>query len=397
MGLQALATHKLRSLLTTLGIVIGVSTVIALLTLIQGIDHYMADELGELGANTFILEQHGLIMSRDDWLEVRRRRRLSMADAEAVAGGTPSAVAVVPVVNTMRDVARREKSVEEVLIRGTSEHYQAVHEVEVQEGRFLTSAEVAHRSFVAVIGHKVWESLFPGESAVGKRIKIGGWPFRVVGVASKKGQMFDFDLDNQAMIPAGALLKAFGHRRSVSIEVQAPSEDSMSRTMDEATASLRRSRKLRPGEPDDFGIISQSTLMEIYHNLTRVAYIVMVGVGGLSLLVGGIGIMNIMLVSVTERTREIGVRKALGAARRDIRWQFLIEALTLSAAGGGLGILLGFGIAVLIGALTPLPQAVTWWSVLLGTGFSSTVGLFFGFYPANRAALLDPIVALRYE
>jgi putative ABC transport system permease protein len=397
MGLQALAAHKLRSLLTTLGIVIGVGTVIALLTLIQGIDRYMAEELGELGANTFILERHGVTMSRDDWLKVRRRKRLTMLHAEAVARGTPSATAVVPVVNTRRDVARREKTVTEVLVRGTSEGYQNIHEVELQEGRFLTSTEVAHRSFVAVIGHKLWENLFPGESAEGKRVKIGGWPFRVVGVAAKKGQMFDFDMDNQVMIPAGALLKAFGHRRSVSIEVQASSDESMGRTTDEAVAALRRARRLRPGEPDDFGVISQSTLMEIYHNLTRVAYVVMVGVGGLSLLVGGIGIMNIMLVSVTERTREIGVRKALGAARNDIRWQFLIEALTLSAVGGGLGILLGFGIALLVGAVTPLPQAVTWWSVLLGTGFSSVVGLFFGFYPANRAALLDPIIALRYE
>jgi putative ABC transport system permease protein len=397
MGLQALAAHKLRSLLTTLGIVIGVGTVIALLTLIQGVDKYMADELGELGAHTVIFERYGLTMSRDDWLEVRKRKRLTMSDAEAIARGTPTATAVVPVVTTMRDVRRRDRTVEEVLVRGTAESYQDIHDVELQEGRFLTSTEVAHRSFVAVIGYKVWENLFPGESAEGKRIKIGGWPFRVVGVATKKGSMFDFDMDNMIMIPAGSLLKAFGHHRSVSIEVQAPSEDLMDRTVDEATAALRRSRRLRPGEPDDFGIISQSMLMEIYRNITRVAYIVMIGVGGLSLLVGGIGIMNIMLVSVTERTREIGVRKALGASRGDIRWQFLIESLTLSAVGGGLGILLGFGVALLIGAVTPLPQAVTGWSVLLGTVFSSAVGLFFGIYPATRAALLDPIVALRYE
>jgi putative ABC transport system permease protein len=397
MGLQALAAHKLRSLLTTLGIVIGVSTVIALLTLIQGMDRYMAEEIGELGANTFILDRHGITMSRDDWLEVRRRKRLTMADAEAVARGTPTAKAVVPVVYTMRDVARGERSVTEVLVRGTTESYQPVHEVELQEGRFFTSLETAHRGFVAVIGYKMWENLFPGESAEGKRVKVGGWPFRVVGVATKKGSMFDFDQDNLVMIPVGSFLKAFGHYRSVHIEVQAPSEQEFARTKDEAVAALRRSRRLRPGRDDDFGVVSQSTLMEIYHNLTRVAYIVMVGVGGLSLLVGGIGIMNIMLVSITERTREIGVRKALGASGNDIRWQFLIESLTLSIVGGSLGILLGFGAGVAVGALTPLPQAVTWWSVLLGSGFSGTVGLFFGIYPATRAALLDPIVALRYE
>jgi putative ABC transport system permease protein len=257
---------------------------------------------------------------------------------------------------------------------------------------------VRHRRWVTVLGYEVAESLFPDTSPIGRRVSIGGRKFRVIGVVEKKGSMFDFNMDSNAIIPIENFQSLFGTRwRSVDVEIKALSPEVLEETEVELVGVMRRIRGLTPGEDDDFAIMKQSTLMDTYNNLTKTLWAVAIGVGAISLLVGGIGIMNILLVSVTERTREIGIRKALGAKKNDILLQFLIESLMICAVGVAIGILTAVGIAKLIAATTPLPASISTWVVFMGLGFVLTIGLFFGIYPASKAARLNPIDALHYE
>lgn len=395
MAIGSLRMHKVRAILTTLGIIIGVMTVITIISLIQGLNRAVSKQVAGLGANVFYVQKYPWFAG-EEWFEYRNRKNLSIEDAQAIAELCPSVENVAPVLYSGKVIKFKDRSTERVDIRATTPSHQDVSNTTVERGRFFTQTELNHRSQVCIIGQTIVKGLFPDEAPLGDHIRIGGRKFLVVGIQEKKGSMFGHDMDAVAIIPITTFQKLFGTRRSVSIMVEAkPQLFEMAK--DEVTSLMRRRRHIPLKEKNDFAINTQDTIMNVYKSLTSIAFLVMIGVSSISLLVGGIGIMNIMLVSVTERTREIGIRKAIGAARKDILFQFLIEALILSGIGGIIGIGLGGGAGKLVSAFTPLKAAIPLWSIILGLGFSSAVGLIFGIWPAAKAARLNPIVALRYE
>ena len=390
----ALVSHKLRSFLTVLGIVVGVTTVIGIMSLTQGLNKAFGEEISALGSDVLYVQKFSWF-NRDGWEKYRNRKDLTMKEVNALIEYMTLAAAVAPSVDTRKTVKYRSEALEEVEIRGTNE--QKTSNLMPEFGRDLSALDVENRRNVCVIGWEVADKLFKGKDPLGERIKIAGHPFKVIGVYEKQGDVFGHSLDQQVTIPIGLFFKTFGRHRWITIEVRVKDAAYLEQAKDEIRGILRRVRRVPPGDEDDFSINQMSAIIDMYNSLTGTLYAAAIGVGAISLLVGGIGIMNIMLVSVTERTREIGIRKAIGARRRDLLWQFLIESVAISAFGGLIGILLGFGLGALIDAVTPLPATVSMASIFVGIGFSSLVGIFFGIYPASKAARLNPIEALRYE
>ncbi len=392
----ALRAHILRSILTTLGIIVGVTAVITIVSLIQGLDRAVAGSFSGLGSNVVYATKFPWVITMDFW-KYRNRKDITLEQAERFAelASLPEAVSYNS--GSSQPVKWRQRTATSVTVDGQSPMGRVVHGLDPLVGRFFSEVEAAERSQVAVIGYGIWEDLFVGRDPVGERIRIGGRPFRVIGVLPEKGSILGQDQDRQVIIPLSTLMKLFGSRRSITIAMLAPHAEAIPVMEDEARGLLRRLRQVPPGEEDDFALNRQEMLVDVFRSITAGLFAVMVGVASLSLLVGGIGIMNIMLVSVTERTREIGIRKSVGAKRRNILWQFLVESMIVAGVGGVLGLALGLGIAWVIAAVSPLPAAAPLWAVVLGIAFSAGVGLFFGIYPAAKAARLDPIVALRYE
>ncbi|MBN1481214.1 FtsX-like permease family protein [candidate division KSB1 bacterium] len=395
---EALRAYKMRSVLTTLGIVIGVTTVITIVALIQGLNKSFANQLSAIGTTTLYIQKFPWIMNDKQFFAFRNRPNLKVEDAERLKSMSKLAVAVAPTLFTGKTTKYKERNLEGTFIVGTTTDYMETSNVIPEFGRFLSESDVNHRRPLCLIGSDVAEKLFPDEDPIGKRITVGGRRFKVIGVAEKKGSMFGQNLDQVIVIPIGIFQTAFGARfRSVDIEVKVARPEELDDAEIELTGIMRRIRGLTSDEEDNFSINKQSQLMETYKSLTSTLWAVAIGVGAISLLVGGIGIMNILLVSVTERTREIGIRKALGARRFDIMMQFLIESLMICAIGVAIGIALAIGVAKFIASTTPLPASITAWVAFLGLGFVLTIGLFFGIYPARKAARLNPIEALRYE
>ncbi len=397
LALGALRANKLRSFLTLLGTIVGVTAVIAIISLIQGMNAYVSDKLLAQGANVFTVDKYGFILSDDEFREAVKRKDITIGDAEAIAALSRSAGAVKAEVERGDDVRFGSTRLRRIPIKGVQGDYAEVDRTELAEGRHLTANDMSRRRAVAVIGYEVWEKLFDGRPGNGHEIRVGDVKYLVVGVAEKKGSAFGQSQDNFVIVPLAAWQKAYGTRESLSISVASIDQGSFETAQDESRAILRARRGVAPGKPDDFGIVTAEMFMDLYRNFTSAAFVVLVGVAGISLVVGGIVIMNIMMVSVTERTREIGIRKALGAKRRDVLLQFLVEAATLSLTGGAIGVLLGIALALTVAAVSPLPAAVSWIAIVLGLGMSTGIGLLFGIYPAARAARLDPIVALRFE
>ncbi|MBD3349078.1 MAG: FtsX-like permease family protein [Candidatus Eisenbacteria bacterium] len=394
----AIRANKVRSLLTSLGIMIGVMNVVAMVSLISGVNESVMDVFRQMGTNTFVVSKMPAAnVDYMQYLEYLRRPDFTFRDAEAVEELCPSVLAVSPQSVVARRVRRGSESTAEIRIVGVSPEYQYVSDSAVERGRFFAWPEADRRRQVVVLGAPVEERLFPGDDPVGENVLIGGHRFRVVGVMEPQGEMFGQSLDNYVMVPFRTLNKLFGSRLSSSLSVKTVSGERIEPAMEEVERVMRGRRGLRAGDPNNFEIISQSQLVEMYENLTRVTWIVMIGISAIALVVGGVGIMNIMLVSVTERTKEIGIRKAVGARSRDVAAQFLVEAGVLSGIGGLLGLLAALGIGAAIEKATPLPATPQPWSILLALGVSIGVGVFFGFFPATKAAKLDPIVALRYE
>ncbi len=397
-AVDALMAYKLRTVLTTLGIVIGVTTVVTIVALVEGLNHAFTREISQLGTATLYVEKFPWIMKGNSFWIYRNRRDITMKEALAIRKYATLVEAVAPTVATTRDVKYRNRRVSGVRLLGTDENYMVTSNAVPDIGRFLTPNDVSHRRAVCVLGWEVAEKLFKNEDPIGKRVKVGGYPVRVIGVLAKKGKMFDFNLDTYVVVPIGLFRKITGiHRRVDQIEVKVKDPALMEDARYELEGILRRVRKVPPGAKNDFAINEQSMLMQTYKNLTTSLWAVAIGVGSISLLVGGIGIMNILLVSVTERTREIGIRKAVGAKNRDILWQFLVESMFIVSLGVVIGIGLAILLAKLIASMTPIPAAITGWIVALGIGFVLTIGLVFGIYPASRAARLNPIESLRYE
>ena len=390
----ALRANKLRALLTLLGIIVGVTTVIGIVSLTEGLDEAFGEQISSLGSDVLYVQKFAWF-NQDDWDKYRNRKDLTMREVNALKEYGTLLEAVSPSVSTRRTVKYGNRSLERVEIEGTNEEMTSGAYPEF--GRDLTALDVANRRQVCVIGWDVADNLFEGEDPIGERIKIGGRQFRIIGVLEKQGSVFGHSLDQTIRIPIGVFFKMFGRHRWVTISVKVSDPALIEEAKDEIRGILRRVRRVPPDEEDDFSINQMDMIMDMYNNLTSALYAAAIGVGAISLLVGGIGIMNIMLVSVTERTREIGIRKAIGAKKRNVLWQFLIESVVISAFGGIIGIILGFGLGKLVATVSPLPSTVNAWSVVLGLGFSSAVGIFFGLYPASKAARLNPIDALHYE
>jgi len=393
-ALNALRVNKLRAFLTLLGIIMGVSTVIGIASLTQGLDKVVGEQLSGLGSDVIYVQKFPW-MQQNDSEEYRNRKDITMKEVIALKKRATYALAVSPSVSARRTVKYLSKSLEGVTITGTDE--EKTSSIFPEFGRDLTAIDVDNRRNVCVIGEGVAENLFKDIDPLGKRIKIAGHSFRIVGILEKQGELFGMNQDQTVKIPIGVFFKIFGRRRSLTISVRVSDPVLLDDTKEQIRGIMRQVRRVKPEDPDDFGINQMDVIMNLYKSLTGGLYAAAIGVGAISLLVGGIGIMNIMLVSVTERTKEIGIRKALGAKRRNLLWQFLVEAVLISGVGGAIGIAIGFGLGALVAAISPLPATVSLWSVLLGLGFSSVIGIFFGIYPASKAAKLDPIVALHYE
>jgi putative ABC transport system permease protein len=395
----ALAGARLRTFLTTLGIVIGVSTVIAIVAIIQGLDRSFTAQIQFLGAHTLYVDNRPWIMGPDNWWKYRNRRKITISELRAVQRESRLATAVAPMSEVNGKVSRGAVELESVEIRGTSEEYLDANGGAVQVGRFLVDGDVELARPSVVLGTDVVDQLFPGEpplAAVGQRVLVAGRPFQVVGVLERQGQLLGQPLDNVAILPYTTFGHIFGSQRNLVLSVAAP-PGKVPELESELTPILRRARNVQPGKEDDFVFNRQDQLLKLYQQLTGALYGMAVGVGLITLIVGGIGIMNIMLVSVHERTREIGVRRALGARRSTILIQFLIESAAVAALGGTVGTAVGLGVAQLVALLSPLAAAATPSAIVFGITFSAATGLVFGIWPAWRAANLDPVEALRYE
>lgn len=403
MAFDSLKTHKLRSFLTLLGIMIGVMTVIGMVSIIQGLNKSFLSELEAAGSDLIIIQKYEAVQMGEMSEEMRKRKDLTWEDAKAIEQGAPLVNAVAANINSNIfdeiPVKYRNISSDNTLILGSNEKFPVVYNIYLpKEGRFLTESEITHSSRAAMLGFETAETLFPHTSAVGKEIRIGPEKFTVVGVLNKRGQMFGQSRDNFAAIPITTFMKYFDYdKSSLQIGAVPKTPGTIQETIDQIRNVLRQRRKVGFGKPDDFEVYTQESMLDLYNQITGAAYLVMVVISSIGLLVGGIGVMNIMLVSAKERTHEIGIRKALGALSKDIMKQFLIESMFLTGIGGILGTLIGFAVAFIVRAVTPLPAAVTPWSVFLGLFVSISVGLFFGIFPAQKAAKFDPIVALRYE
>jgi putative ABC transport system permease protein len=403
MALDSLRSHKLRSFLTILGIVIGVMTVIGMVSIIQGLNKSFLSELQSAGSDIISVQKYEAVQMGELSEEERTRKDLTFDDARAIEAGAPlvKGVAVstyVSVFDTTEIKYRSAKS-DTAMVIGMNEQWPVVMSLYLPRlGRFLTAAEVERSARVCVLGSELADVLFPMTNPLGKEIRVGAEAFTVVGVLSKRGQIFGQSRDNFVGIPITTLMKYFRYEKDglEIIAVPRRSED-LAEAIEQIRNVLRQRRKVPYGKPDDFAVMTQDTLVDLYNQLTGAAYLVMIVISSIGLLVGGIGVMNIMLVSVKERTREIGIRKAIGARSGDILKQFLIEAVVLTGSGGVVGVLVGFGIALVVRSATPLPAAVTWWSVFVGLTVAASIGLFFGIVPAQKAARMDPIVSLRYE
>jgi putative ABC transport system permease protein len=403
MAVDSLRSHKLRSFLTILGIVIGVMTVIGMVSIIQGLNKSFLSELQAAGSDTiFVMKYEAVRMGRRTE-EERTRKDLTFEDAQAIEKDAPlvKAVAVsisVSIFDQVEIKYRNAKS-DTAQVIGMNEKWPVVMSLYLPRlGRFITESEVARSARVCVLGSELADILFPTTNPVGKEIRVGPEAFTVVGVLTKRGQMFGQSRDNFVGLPITTLMKFYRYEKDGLEIIAAPRQpDMLGETIEQIKGVVRQRHKLTYDKPDDFAVMTQDTLVDLYNQLTGAAYLVMIVISSIGLLVGGIGVMNIMLVSVKERTREIGIRKAIGARSGDIMKQFLIEAVFLTGTGGLIGVFVGFGIALVVKAATPLPATVSSWSVVLGLSVSAAIGLFFGIFPAQKAAHMDPIVSLRYE
>jgi putative ABC transport system permease protein len=397
-SLESLVANPLRSFLTLLGIVIGVAAIIAVVSVINGLNLYVEERMIRLGPTSFEVDRFGVIMNLKDFVRaLRRNPPLRVADGLAVRERCGLLDVVAMKAYAPGEVRYGRNLVRSVDLKGITPEIMVVEPYDLQSGRFISDDDHARAAPVAFLGAEIAEEVFGALDPVGRGVKINGRTFEVIGVAAKRGSVFGMSRDNYALLPLSTLQKQYGSRETIHIVARAADAAVLEQAMDDVRAVLRARHHLRHDEVDDFGIVSPQGLSALWRTMSRTIFQVALFVVGISLVVGGIVIMNIMLVSVVERTREVGVRKAVGARRRDIRRQFLIESVVLACAGGVIGLAFAFAATAAIRSFSPLPASFPWWAPVLALSISSAVGVFFGLYPAAKAARLNPIDALRSE
>ena len=403
MAVATVRANKLRSSLTILGVAIGVVTLTFMVSIIQGLNKAFAEQIESLGSNTIFVSKFDPSFGRPPNDEELHRKEITQEDAEAIRSEAANAIdSVAPIHRKIAaDLRYEDKETDTPILFGVTPEYEYTISQYVGRGRFVVDADIAGRENVAVLAQDVVHALFPFEDPLGKEIKIEGHPFRVVGVMEPLGNFFGQSRDNSVFIPLATFDKYW---RDIDpplvvffIIIRPHTRADVQTAMDEITDILRRRRQVPAGARNNFGVSSQDSLLDFYNQLTGATCLVLTAISFVALMIGGIGVMNIMLVSVTERTREIGVRKAVGATRANILWQFLIEAVMLTALGGVTGLTVGEAASLLMNKYSPLPAFVPLWAILVGIGISASVGIVFGLWPAWKAARLDPIEALRYE
>jgi putative ABC transport system permease protein len=397
-ALQTMRAHKLRSFLMLLGVILSVSTLILVIALVNGMNVYFATRIANLGSNVFLVHKFPILSDTKEMLKATRRNRdITWDDYVAMHDNLKLPQAVGVEVRRTANLRTERQSMEDVDLRGVTANIGDMDVEEVATGRYMTDSDNEHRDMVCMIGADVAEKLFANIDPLGKILTVDGQEFQIVGVAKKIGNTLGQSQDNFVYIPIETWLKIYGRNYTLSVNIQARGPEWMARTEEETRMLMRSRRHLGPNDDDNFGILGSDSLMGLWKNLTGTLASGMVGLVSIFLVIGGVVIMNVMLASVTERTREIGIRKSLGAKRRDILLQFLVESTVMALVGGALGVLIAWILAVIVRTATPVPMAVPISAVVLAIGISSATGVFFGVYPARKAAKLDPIEALRYE
>ena len=404
-ALNELSVNKLRSFFTLLGIIVSVAFLVAVVAVIQGMNAYVKDNIAGslIGTNAFQVRRTPIQIGFFDdemWKRVSRRPMLTKADFEVVRAALPDAQAVAITSGfptPLSDVQWKNRTVGDVSIRGITAPYQEVQDYRIASGRPLADSDEEQRRAVVVLGSEVADKLFETVSPIGQEVRLGGARFEIIGVMGTKGRILGQSFDAFAFIPLSRYEMLYGRRATTSISVKMANATDVAPAMARAEEAMRVAHRLRPNQENNFSVEAADALVDFWKNLTSVLFSVIPAMVAIGILVGGIVIMNIMLMSVTERTREIGIRKAVGARARDIERQFLAEAVTLSIAGGIVGVLAGWGFAEFVAAASPLPAKITAWSVVLALVLGAGVGGVFGVYPARRASQLDPITALRAE
>ena len=400
-ALRALWANKLRSVLTILCVVISIASIILVVSVVDGMDFYVKNKLADQGSNVFTIRRVNeweILTDFDKFLKSLKNPKLTLDDLEALRQEVPLGEFIDAAMDRSERVSNGRRFVDEVEIRGRTEEYAAMGDFPLASGRHLSRIDGQQRREICVLGWDVATGLFPDTDPLLQSVKIAGRHYTVVGVLEKKPRGLGGNPNTVAIIPITTHLKHFGSRwRSLAIPIRTASMETFEAAQEQARVAMRIRHKLKPAEEDDFYITASEQLLSIWEAISKGIFGSLIGVVSITLVVGGIIIMNVMLVAVTERTREIGVRKALGAKRRNITMQFVIESITLTLVGGVIGIALGFFFAYLVAAFSPLPYRIAPWSIVVALFISFIVGLTFGVYPARKAAKLDPVVALRHE
>jgi putative ABC transport system permease protein len=415
MSWGTLTENKVRSALTVLGVVIGIMSIVGMTSLIRGFDESLRDSIRTIGPDTIFVAKFSAVSmaSGADFTEMLKRPNMTPADADAIERGAPSIEVVSIILGNggpapQERVTYRGEKTKPLMVFGTEETYTRLTRVPVEMGRFFTALEVQRRRNVIVLGQTAYTVLFPNVDPIGKKVRLGLVEYEVVGVLAKRPSPggFDTGADDNVVIPQTAYQRQFGIRaynvgrgeiRAILIGALPREGVPREQALHEIEEVMRIRHGLRLDQPDDFDLVTQDAILKVWDQISQATFLTLVVLSSIALMVGGIGVMSIMTISVTERTREIGVRKALGARRVEILWQFLLEAIFVTSAGGLLGIIFGSAIGIGIHWLSGFPVSLPWWSFAIGIGFSAGVGVFFGMVPAVRASRLDPIEALRYE
>jgi len=398
LALDALRAHKLRSFLTLLGVILAVATLVAVMSVVAGLNFYVADRVANLGANVYLVDRFGIITSQDAWVKAQKRPLVTLDEYQRLRENMKTAANVAATDDRIMDVRSGNILLENTDLTGVTPNYAEIRNMNLAAGRFLTEGDDLHHAPVCFIGTDVLKKFFPTVDPIGKTIRAGTNTYEVVGVATEIGSAFGESQDNYILLPFSTYYKDW-HKQNdwLTIFVQAQNSEIMQASEDEARMLMRAWRHLPYDAPDNFAVFGSASIMALWNQITGNLFAVAVALTAVFLVVGGIVIMNIMLASVTERTREIGLRRALGARKKHIVLQFMTESAVLAAVGGIMGLALAYGIVALVRAVTPIPVKTPLSAVIISLSVSTAVGLFFGIYPAMRAAKLDPIEALRAD